>query len=441
MTKRTLIVLSLSLAAAIGASGQDCTTSGKLVCLVPFVSSSANPYLVSGTPTETTALFATANGEVASQLAALNGPIGAQLSQLPVAASVSGLVTYRDASGNDVPYNNLGPILLDRPDGVGRGKLVFGGSFEQFNFNSLDGIGLGNVPLVYTFPVSGGPNADTECPTGTTCTFYYSQTEKISLKYQQYVFLATYGLSKKTDFSVIVPFARVSMRGTSTNGVIYFLNQSNNQIGTSTIGTSTTAGEASGLGDIALNVKHVLWSGGETGRGSLAGGVTVRLPTGDAENYLGSDAVGVNAYALFSYKWLVSPHARIGYQWNTDSLLVQNNRLPGGTQFAAGVDIKLNRAFTVSVDVLGNELLSAPVYTINSNYMIPTVSTPFRTVVANPKSSYTSANLSTGLKWKPFKHYDLVAYGNMLTQLNNVGLRSDLVPSGGISYSFGLKGK
>ena len=58
------------------------------------------------------------------------------------------------------------------------------------------------------------------------------------------------------------------------------------------------------------------------------------------------------------------------------------------------------------------------------------------TTVNTFQDTYTTANLSGGLKWKPFRKMKLILYGNVLLQLNNVGLRPDPSPSGGISYSF-----
>jgi hypothetical protein len=49
-------------------------------------------------------------------------------------------------------------------------------------------------------------------------------------------------------------------------------------------------------------------------------------------------------------------------------------------------------------------------------------------------SSYTINNLSAGLKINPVR--ELVFSGNVLFQLNNVGLRSRPTPLIGISYKF-----
>jgi hypothetical protein len=95
------------------------------------------------------------------------------------------------------------------------------------------------------------------------------------------------------------------------------------------------------------------------------------------------------------------------------------------------------------VDLLGSEFINAPSFS-NSSVTIPFSSGPLPPntttyslkTVALVSNSYTIANFSAGLKWKPLKRKGLILYGNVLVQLNNVGLRTDPVPSGGISYSF-----
>ena len=213
-----------------------------------------------------------------------------------------------------------------------------------------------------------------------------------------------------------------------------------------------TPGSASGLGDMVLNIKHVLWSGGEVGRGSLAGGLAVRLPTGDALNYLGSGAYGLNLYMLAAYKARISPHVKVGYQWNTNSVLLnitdvvgQNQRLPGGGQFAVGADYGASRHLTFSGDILATEFQNSP--SISLGTYTGASSTPPSTppsvvsslaTVNSASTTFTTANFSGGLKWKPFVKQNLILYGNVLLSLNNVGLKADPSPSGGISYNFSL---
>jgi len=437
---RKMIFISIGCFACVGAKAQvNCATSTKLVCLVPYNTHAA----LQG------------NSSATSQTSIFSAPIGAQLSQLPLAASAPGAVILT-IHGNPEAYDNLGPVLVDRPDSVGQGRLVLGFSAQQFNFNHLDGVGIGSVPLVYQQSQQG--------IVGQT----YAQTVHASLKYNQYVLLATVGLPKKTDISVIVPITRVSIGVAAVNPFLYLVNAEGVTPGSVTGGY--TPGSASGVGDLVVNIKHVLWSGGEAGRGSLAVGTALRFPTGDALNYLGSGAYGFNPYVLAAYKAKFSPHVKIGYQWNTDSVLLNitgtgpNQSLPGGLQSAVGADFGLSRHLTLSADILTNEFQNSP--SISQVPFITTVSgaaalagtgatTPSTPcAVASSTTSaqalggfctasivnktFTTANFSGGLKWKPFVKQDLILYGNVLIQMNDVGLRSDASPSGGISYNFGL---
>jgi hypothetical protein len=416
--------------------GANNDQAGKLICQVPFV---------------TGAVTNGGNTTGAVQAASIfNGPIGAQLSQLPLATSAPGSITLLDASGNPQPYQNLGPILLDRPETVGLGHFLIGASAQQFTFNHLDGIPIGSIPFVYT-QTSPGQQFPVQ---------FVSQTEHVSLKVNQYVLLATYGIGKKTDLSVIVPFSRVSIGASTLNQTTYYLT-TDNRIGfTANNSTTPVPGSASGVGDVTVNIKQQLWNGGESRRGSFATGFAMRFQTGDPLNYLGSGAYGFNIYGLIAYKTRLSPHAKIAYQWNTKSVLLNptgqgpNLNLPGGAQYGGGVDFALNSYLTVSSDILANEFVNSP-YITPTCQTIPASSVNTSTPVCGTSSStsvtltalaqstvtYTTVNYSAGLKWRPFGPNrkvgkNVIVYGNVLYQLNNVGLRADASPSGGISWSF-----
>jgi hypothetical protein len=411
-----MIFVAIGFLACVVAKAQvDCSTSTKLVCLVPYNTGATGE----GKPSaiQSTFLF--------------SGPIGSQISQLPLATSAPGAIIL-SIGGTSEAYYNLGPVLIDRPDSVGQGHLVVGFSAQQFNFNHLNGIPINSIPLAYQ-----------EVTTGQTL----SQTIHTSVKYNQYVLLATYGLPAKTDISVIVPIIRVSIGAASLNPVLYTVS-SDGTVTSQKIPGGYTPGSASGAGDVVLNLKHVLWSSGESERGSIAVGAAGRFPTGDALNYLGSGAYGFNLYGLAAYKARFSPHLKLGYQWNSNSVLIKlagtgpNYRLPGGGQFAVGVDYKASPHLTVAVDILATQFQNSPAIspepfalstTVGTNTLTTNQSVPS---VNNVNITFTTANFSGGLKWKPFLKRGLVLYGNVLVQMNDVGLRSNPSPSGGISYNF-----
>jgi hypothetical protein len=170
----------------------------------------------------------------------------------------------------------------------------------------------------------------------------------------------------------------------------------------------------------------------------------LRIPSGDALSYLGSGAVGGNAYGLFEYRKRLAPHLKLSYQWNGNSQVMNlqvapNTRLPGGLQYAAGADFKVKWFLTLAGDLLGNQFVNTPSFTVTT--LSPSSTPPLPVGAGGPTSitsatgftnTYTTINLSGGLKVYLGKGFLL--YGNVLKQVNNVGLRSDAVPLVGIAF-------
>ena len=113
---------------------------------------------------------------------------------------------------------------------------------------------------------------------------------------------------------------------------------------------------------------------------------------------------------------------------------------------------------TFAADLLGNYVVNAPVlvskYTClcaaGNQYLASPFPYPATVQALNPtkvvnqpnpassiyiKNSYNSDQIALGVKYKPWKN--LILYGNVTFQLNNVGLRSAPVPLIGASYTFG----
>ncbi len=430
--KALLLSISFACAATIYSFGQvNCTTSTKLICELPITSANLTPI--------GTAAAATAAQNASSSI---NASIGTQLTQLPIPSATVGVVSLRTKGSEvGVPFDNLGPILTDRPDTVGKGHLFVGYSYQNFNFNSIDGVGLGTLPVGYTF------NQTTS--TGDQQTYYGSIANKIGFSLDQYVGVATFGVTKTSDVTVVIPYSQVSLGVIASNFQTFLYDSRAGQYINESLPAGTqikTTGSANGIGDVTVTFKQLL-HGIEGSRTAIAVGAGVRFQSGDALNYLGSGAYGANAYGLFSYRARLSPHLKLSYQWNGVSPLVNvlaanNKQLPGGLQYAAGADFKLFRPLTVAADILGSQFINTPSLTQGSLTLFPAPSTgsgvPSSLPAVNPtNNTYTTANVSTGLKWSPLPH--LLLYGNVLFQINNVGLRSDPVPLVGISYNFRVK--
>jgi hypothetical protein len=432
MTRRTLQLLLLATMTSAGAMGQINCTSGpaaqKLVCEFPFAT---------GVLTNDSALGGTTNGSSGSQTAlqlatGINISIATQVSQLPLASASAGTVVLYKA-GVPETFNNLGPILTDRAQTVGRHKLFLGFTASQFVFTDIDGINLGRLPFGYvqTAFVPG---------THTLLSNTYT-TENTSLKFRidQFIGVATLGLTNKMDLTVIVPTERVSLGATTFGAQSYIVSSSNVIVfgPYSTPGTYSP-GTASGVGDINFILKSELWRG-EHATASAA--MQIRAPSGDDLNYLGSGAWGFDPYFVYSYLWKVSPHAKIGYQWNTKSELNNptnkaggNLNLPGGVQYDFGADWAAKKRLTVAADLLGNQYLNTPRLVTTSTTLTTSTGPLSLASSVSGNSSYSINNLSAGLKLNPVGN--LVLSGNVLFQLNNNGLRARPTPLLGISYKF-----
>jgi len=332
--KALLLLVSFACASTACLFGQvDCTTSKKLVCEFPVSASTLAANTVGNVQGLSPTVFELS--ETAAR--PFNSSIATQLTQLPVPSAAIGTVFFKQ-KGKDAPvsFENLGPILTDRPDTVGKNHLFVGFSYQHFNFNSLDGVSMGRLPAGFTFSQASATN-----PLD-TLTFYGAEGNNVGFKLNQYVGVLTYGLTKNTDVSVVVPINSVSLTATVTNFQAYEYDSASRTYTNLSPAAGTSAyltGTASGIGDVTINFKQLL-IGGE-GRPAIAGGVMLRIPSGDALSYLGSGAVGGNAYGLFEYRKRLAPHLKLSYQWNGNSQVMNlqvapNTRLPGGLQYAAG---------------------------------------------------------------------------------------------------------
>ena len=446
MTKRSLLLIilccvyGLQMFAQSQAIPWNCAdpTNNHLVCLLPVATRVGQNPLA---PT-------------------INSAIATQLSQLPLLSSGPAIaVTYDIATGVPIVSNNLGPILTDRAETIGKHRLLLAFSYQRFRFNSIDGNDLNSLTSVFPTPLSNGLTVQT------------LESVNVGLKLDQYVGVATYGLTKKIDLSLVVPIARVSI-SSSAVATDYYITRDNMVPSVPPYNTPSTAnlgyfhGTASGVGDLLFSIKGIVYRGEKD---TMAAGMLFRFPTGDALNYLGSGAYGFNPYGVWSHSLgKISPHVRLGYQFNTATVLIPNpstglgsSSLPGGLQYNVGVDFVLlsgKRPATFAADLLGNYVVNAPVlvskYTClcasGDQYLASPFPYPAAVQALNPTkvvnqpnpasssyitNSYNSDQLALGLKYKPWGN--LILYANVTFQLNNVGLRSAPVPLIGASYTFG----
>ena len=307
------------------------------------------------------------NSAFQSEFRLVNIALTSQLAAIPLPSPASGF-TYRfDPSTGTFQRStrSFGPILADRGETIGKGRIAFGFSHQYFSFDHLDGVPLMSVPAIFTHDdfESGGGRADV---VGTMNT--------IVANVSQFSGALTYGVTNRFDLSLAVPVVRTRLSllsnatihrvGTGSAVDVHYFPDPNAIGGFGDTHQFFAEGTATGLGDLVVRGKATVLREGPR---ALAVGVDVRMPTGDERNLLGSGALGIKPFAAFSTSFgAFAPHANIGYQWNGESVIAGDVRegrkadLPDRFLYALGTDLSLNHRFSVIVDITGQRVLDSP---------------------------------------------------------------------------------
>ncbi|HEY6350215.1 MAG TPA: transporter [Candidatus Angelobacter sp.] len=467
-----LVILSTSLASAQSVCRAG-ITSDKLICLIPQVFGPDGLVLPAG-PSEFQSGFA------GNSLVPLNSAIARQSVLLPLASPSSGLTFVLSKDGIPVPStDSLGPIYAERAETIGQRKAFVGVDYQYLNFTSLDGISLKNLPEVFT-----QPDNSVNAPPGRTCSAAVNGfntgpcafirdvvkvNNRVDLKIHEFITFVTYGLTHRIDVSLAVPITNVRMGILSDATIVDVSATHVHAFAPRTgCGTPTTnclnqqfssVRNASGIGDMTLRVKGTAWKGEQA---ALAIGLDVRVPTGDSLNFLGAGAAGVKPFVVWSYKTKAtfSYHLNAGFEVNGSSLIAgdistgTNDRLPSQLTYAAGADVRISKRVTAVFDLVGQQVfeaqrLSQKTFTeLGACTPNPDPLSPPRCPIGTGPSNignmdpnltqtagtFNVSNISVGLKLRPFSN--LLITGNALIKVNDGGLRSSVVPLGGVSYTF-----
>jgi hypothetical protein len=332
---------------------------------------------------------------------------------------------------------SFGPILADRAETIGRGRFAFGYSLQQFTFETFDGLSLSHIPAVFThddFELGGG-RADV-----------ITTNNAIHASVSQSTFSLTYGASEHLDISFGVPLIRTSLSvvsdatihriGTAANPAIHFFRDPDAPGSYGSERTFVANGSAAGLGDVIVRGKGTAF---KTARAGIALGLEARLPTGRAEDLLGSGSFGLKVFEAVSATYRrVAPHVNVGYQWNGDTVLAGDvatgvkGELPDELSYVIGADVGIEKRLSIAVDVLGRHSSDAP--KLSSSTFTPAGSQETFQDIAFGVGSLNVVSGSFGLKANVAGTM-LVTF-NLQFKLNDAGVRAKVAPLIGIEYGF-----
>ncbi len=381
------------------------------------------------------------NSGFQSEFTQFNIALASQLTAVPLPSPASGF-TYRfdPATGTFArTTQSFGPILSDRAETIGRGRMSFSYNYQYFSFDTIEGIDLRNVPAVFfhdDFQLGGG-----RLDVVTT-----ANTVRASVK--QSTASLTYGVTDRIDLALAVPVIGTSLsvlssatiqRIGTTDPAIHFFRDPSVVGGFGNRKQFLAEGSATGLGDVIVRVKGTPVKNAETG---LAMGLDLRFPSGDEGDLLGSGAFGVKPFVALSTLYRrVSPHFNAAYQWNGKSTLGGNvttgvkGDLPDQFLYVAGADMGVTDRFTVIFDLLGEWVIDSPrLVTRELTRTAPDGDVLTFQDIGFESGSFGALNGSFGLKANVAGR--MLVNFNLRFKLDESGLRDRISPLIGVEYGF-----
>ena len=365
--------------------------------------------------------------------------LGRNVANMPI-GSTSGSETFRFVGGVPVKTSiSAGPIFAERPQTLGRGRVLAGVNRSGFRFATLRGVDMKNINLSFTHQNVDFPGCSTTF--GGDCAKYgipgfendvMAFNLSIDLDVRVNSFYMTYGVSDRFDIGLVVPVVQAHFEGASraemqpfggTTAAHYFSGTATNPV---LFAERQTRGSATGLGDIALRMKGNLRNTGNTSMGVL---VDARFPTGSEKDLLGAGKFSARGMAVVSSRFGdFSPHINVGY------LVRGGNDANDAVLGTVGFDHRLGSGITLAADLVselqvGDSKLELPAVV---HYESPFQRTLNPTDIPDRRDDIV--NGSFGFKIAAAKN--LTAVLNSLFPLNRGGLRADLIYTAGLEYTF-----
>ena len=337
----------------------------------------------------------------------------ANASSAPI-ASTGGGRTFRVVGGVPVAARPTpGPIFGERATTLGRGAVLAGVSYTGVQFTRVRGIPLDAVRLTLTQGVSASASADVI-------------DVQAALDYDMAVtaLSTTVGVLDRVDLGVVLPLVHTRLTGESTARVV-----SGGSGAPSTVlgGTpdapvlssrQAIGGRVSGIGDVALRAKVNLVDRPAGGFGVVG---DVRLPTGDADNLLGSGSFSARVLGVYSGRFAaLTPYANAGYLYFADRAI--------NDAFLAtvGVDADMAPWVTVSLSFVGQLQAGSSAYRLPAGRGASPL-----TNIPEIRDDALSASLGAKLGVRGLR-----VTANVLAPYTNGGPRPDLAYTLGVERAF-----
>lgn len=342
----------------------------------------------------------------AASINLLNEQIAAATGVFPFSSSVGGFTFAFDPELDTFvrTTETLGPLFTERAPTLGKGRLNLHTSYTFFKYSSFGNERLSKLEVAarHEPDVIGFPDVREQFENDLVVIKF-----DIDINVQVLTLAATYGLTDRLDIGFVLPVAKVDMKVKARARVVESPENTlfpgvHTFTGAPTNPDQQASDSATGVGDVVLRAKY--WAlKGEPFDVAAAG--LLQLPTGDDRNFIGTGTTAVRPFVVLSRTLFgrLTPHLNTGFEFNF------NDSERHSFEYAAGFDIGVKNV-SFAADVIGSHKLEK--VAIGQDIV----------------------NASVGLKWNPWKQ--LLLLGNVQVPLNRQGLRSDVITTLGVEYTF-----
>ena len=400
-----------------------------------------------------------------------------QLSSFPLGSPAGGFTYKFDETLGTFRRTtpSFGPVFAERAVTMGRNRFNAGFSYQHTTYQSFEGQSLNDGAIKFYLRHeeccssgtgggtggggggSGGGGGPIVTPNDTRFDppFEGDLIEAaLSMKTSTdtAVFSLNYGLTDRWDVGVLLPLVHVKLEA-DVQATIIRLSTANDPLThtfeagnpAATQKTFHEGGSATGLGDVVLRSQYRFL---DFAGGGVAGGIDVRMPTGDQNNLLGAGGQTKMFAIVSGGNGRFMQHANFGYTATWGSVpnagplatLGGDLPLPDELNYAAGLEFVAESRLTIVGDILGRTLRDAG--------RLDIVSKPFQYVTRNggpvqtisfdefaPRSGNLNLTLGTiGAKFNPTGN--LLISASVLFPISSDGLKSRVTPVIGVDYAF-----
>jgi hypothetical protein len=307
--------------------------------------------------------------------------------------------------------SSFGPSFAERSLTAGRNKVSLGANWLRASYDSIGGFSLSGDKLRLARNIRA------------PALFRLSSSAlNLDLTTNTVVGFAQIGLTDNLDVGVIVPWVTVDLAAEGK-----YLGSSDSLEGSLTVPKTS----ASGLGDVGIFGKYLLWRRGE---GGFAAAFDVRLPTGDRGALRGLDITRTDVSLVWSKKGRISPHANAGFEFWSRSVPISLSgdvAVRHQVKYAVGVEFDAHPQLTLLLDVVGRQLRGGGGRLEYQSFITDNGSV--EALVAQ-RNAVNAIAIAPGVKWNVWRN--LLVTASVLASLSNDGLRAKVIPVAGLDWGF-----